>query len=31
MVFQRETAKKGDNVLDVIAAVEFEIHHSNIY
>ena len=30
MVFQRETAKRGGNVLDVIAAVDFEIHHSKI-
>ena len=30
VVFQRETAKRGGNVLDVIAAVDFEIHHSKI-
>ena len=30
VVFQRETARRGDNVLDVIAAVDFEIHHSKI-
>ncbi len=30
VVFQRETAKRGGDVLDVIAAVDFEIHHSKI-
>ena len=30
VVFQRETAKKEGNVLDVIAAVDFEIHYSKI-
>ena len=30
VVFQKETAKRGGNVLDVIAAVDFEIHHSKI-
>ncbi len=30
VVFQRETAKRESNVLDVIAAVDFEIHHSKI-
>ena len=30
VVFQRETAKRGGNILDVIAAVDFEIHHSKI-
>ncbi len=30
VVFQRETAKREGNVLDVIAAVDFEIHHSKI-
>ncbi len=30
VVFQREPAKRDGNVLDVIAAVEFEIHHSKI-
>ncbi len=30
VVFQRETAKKDGDILDVIAAVDFEIHHSKI-
>jgi ketosteroid isomerase-like protein len=30
VVFQRETAKRSGNILDVIAAVDFEIHHSKI-
>jgi uncharacterized protein len=30
VVFQRETAKRETNVLEVIAAVDFEIHHSKI-
>ena len=30
VVFQRETARRGTNVLDVIAAVDFEVHHSKI-
>jgi len=30
VVFQRETARRGTNVLDVIAAVDFEVHHSRI-
>jgi len=30
VVFQRETANRDGNVLDVIAAVDFEIHHSKI-
>jgi uncharacterized protein len=30
VVFQRETAKRDGNVLDVIAAVDFEIHNSKI-
>ena len=30
VVFQRETARRDGNVLDVITAVDFEIHHSKI-
>jgi uncharacterized protein len=30
VVFQRETARRGANALDVIAAVDFEVHHSRI-
>ena len=30
VVFQRETANRDGNVLDVIAAVDFEIHNSKI-
>ncbi len=30
VVFQRETAKRDGKVLDVIAAVDFEIHNSKI-
>jgi hypothetical protein len=30
VVFQRETARREGNVLDVITAVDFEIHHSKI-
>lgn len=30
VVLQRETATKNDKTLDVIAAVEFEIHHGKI-
>jgi hypothetical protein len=30
VVLQRETAMKDDETLDVIAAVEFEIHHGKI-
>jgi uncharacterized protein len=30
VVFQRETATRGDKVLDTVAAVDFEIHHQKI-
>ena len=30
MVFQRETATRGDKSLDVIAAVEFDVHQGRI-
>jgi len=30
VVFQRETARRDSKILDVIAAVDFEIHHSRI-
>ena len=30
LVFQRETATRNGKVLDVIAAVDFEIHHGKI-
>ena len=30
VVFQRETATRNGNALDVIAAVDFEIHHGKI-
>ncbi len=30
VILQRETATKNDKTLDVIAAVEFEIHHGKI-
>ena len=30
VVFQRETAKRSDKVLDDIAVVDFEIHHEKI-
>ncbi len=30
VVFQRETARNGEKVLDVVAAVDFEVHHSKI-
>jgi uncharacterized protein len=30
VVFQRETATRNGNALDVIAAVDFEIHHAKI-
>lgn len=30
VVFQRETAARHDRTLDVIAAVDFEIHHGQI-
>jgi hypothetical protein len=30
VVFQRETARRDRKTLDVIAAVDFEIHHSRI-
>ena len=30
MVFQRETAMRNGKDLDVIAAVDFEIHHGKI-
>jgi uncharacterized protein len=30
VVFQRETASRGDKNLDVIALVDFEVHHQKI-